>query len=167
MTVTATDPEVVAQATCDDVVARMAPLRDVRRPPAEAPAHEVYCVLVDVRARLDLAETLLTEASRFRIGSRSKAAQRKGEADDAYTDVMAKLAQQAVRRQYEGVEDRRAQANLQTLGVRRRARTAQRVADIADDCYERVRTLYFSLRDLRQELLESLRYLEWETSMER
>lgn len=167
MTATATDPEAVAQATCDDLVVRMAPLRDIQRPAAEASANEVYVVLVDVRARLDLAETVLLEVTRFRSGSRSKAAQRKGEADDAYTEAMAKLAQQAVRRQYEGVEDRRAQANLQTLEVRRRARTAQRVADIADDCYERVRTLYFSLRDLRQELLDSLRYLEWETSMER
>jgi len=167
MTVTATDPEAVAQATCDDLVTRMAPLRDIVRPPADAPPHEVYGVLVDVRARLDLAETLLTESQRFRIGSRSRAAMRKGEADDAYTEAMAKLAQQAVRRQYEGVEDRRAQANFQTLPLRRKARTAQRVADIADDCYERVRTLYFSLRDLRQELLDSLRYLEWESHLER
>jgi hypothetical protein len=167
MTTSAVDPEIAAQKQCTALASQMAELRQFHRPPAGAPPVEVYEALIDVRGRLDQAEELLTESARFKAGMRSRARKLDGDADDAFASVMARLGKQSMRREFEGVQDRVSQARLETLEQRRQARIAMRIADIAEDCYDRVRTMYFSLRDVRGELVESLRYLEWESHLER
>jgi hypothetical protein len=161
------DLEAKTRVICDDLLTRMSPLRQVERPGAFAPPVDVHEALIDVRARLDLAERVLVDTGRFRSEVRSRAAELEGEADEVYATAMAQLSTSAMRREFEGVQDRICQAKLTALAMTRRARTARRVADIADSCYEQVRAMYFSLRDLRGELMESLRYLEWESNLER
>jgi hypothetical protein len=167
MTASPDDPEARTRATCVHLLERMEPLRRVERPSAYAPPTDVHEALIDVRGRLDLAEQVLIDVGTFRAEVRSRAALLEGEADEAYFTAMTELAKSSRRLEFEGVQDRICAAKLAALPKTHRARTARRVADIADSCYERVRTMYFSLRDLRGELLSSLRYLEWESNMER
>ncbi len=129
--------------------------------------HDVHEALLAIRARLDMAEQLLKSARIERRRFRARAKIRRQEADDAYDEQLAKLAEGAVRREFEGAQERMAKARLHVLEKTRKMRTAEAVRDLVDDAYEGLRDQFFGLRDIRQELLDRLRELQWESSMER
>ena len=156
------------QALCDGLEARMDVLRwGVVIPPASAEGHDVHEVLVDVRGRLDLAETLMREARRERRRFRTKAAMRRREADEAYDEALGKASEGAVRREYESARERENKARLATLDRRRAANRADDARAIVDDCFDGLRESMFGLLNTREELIARLRELQWEVGMER
>jgi len=141
-------------------------LRDFKVPEAEAEPDLVYAALHDLRGKLDRAEAIVADSARFRGRARRKARRLAAEADDAYDRELVNMGRQGARPEYEGAQERYAQARLGSLGPRTLARTAQRLADLADDQHEQLRGSYFALRDIREELLTALRYLPWLHSLE-
>lgn len=142
-------------------------MRGLTRPgPAASPA-EVHRALVTARGQLDRLEAIVIEVSAYRAGVRIRARELEQVASDAYDRRLRGIAQQGVRRDYEGAQERYAEARLDSLGVQQEARTAQRVTDIVASCEETVKALYRGLRDVREELLASLRYLAFENTLDR
>jgi hypothetical protein len=165
------DPaEIAARAQYARLQASMARLRAFDVPWHGAGGHELGEALAGehgVRTRLDLAEGLLQESARFRDEVVRTARALAQAADDAFDGKMTGAGRTGRGPEFEGVKDREASARLDTLELRRPARTAERVADIARTEHERLRTSFYGLRDIRQELLDRLRELQWETGMER
>lgn len=161
------DPEKLAQDTCSTLLDGMTTLRDFPWPSTGVPAPVVHSSLVDLRGRLDLAEELVQNAVVFRSQAKSRAAELKEQADDAWDNEISSISEQAVQRDFEGAQARYAKARLSTLPALRRSRTAQRVAELAASTEEQVKTSYRGLKDIREELLARLRYLEWEKALER
>lgn len=153
--------ELDAREAYAEWAAEMAELRDVKVPPANAEAPEMYDALLDLRGKLDRAERIVAESSWDRARARRKARRLAAEADEAYDQELTRMGKQGARPEYEGAQERYAQARVNTLDSRRAARTAERVADIADAGHERLRGSYFAMRDIREELLTALRYLPW------
>jgi hypothetical protein len=136
-------------------------------PGIEAEGYDVHEALLAIRGRLDMAELLLKGARIERRRFRARAKIRAQERDDEYDKQLAKLAEGAVRRDYEGAQERMAKARLHVLGLTRTQRTAEAVRDLVDDAYEGLRDQFFGLLNIRQELLDRLRELQWESSLER
>jgi hypothetical protein len=141
--------------------------RPLEVPGADAEGHDVHEALLAVRDRLDMAELLLKGARIERRRIRARARIRQQERDDEYDRRLAKLAEGAVRREFEGAQERMAKARLDVVELTRAQRKAEAVRDLVDDAYEGLRDQFFGLLNIRQELLDRLRELQWESSMER
>ncbi len=136
-------------------------------PGVEAEGHDVHKALLAIRGRLDMAELLLKGARVERRRFRARAKIRQQERDDEYDEQLAELAKGAVRREYEGAQERMAKARLHVLELTRTQRTAEAVRDLVDDAYEGLRDQFFGLLNIREELIARLRELQFETAMER
>jgi hypothetical protein len=156
-----------AEAQCAAVEEAMIRLRAVMVPPVTAEGHEVHEALLDVRARLDSAEVLLREFRAERRRFRARAALRQQERDDAYDARLNELAKGAVRREFEGAQERMAQARAHVLELTRRARTADACKRLVEDCFDGLKDQFFGLLNIREELITRLRELQFETTMER
>jgi hypothetical protein len=157
-----------ARAWAEERVAAMAELREFAVPAPDADGHDVHDAVRELRGKLDLAETILQDASRRLRKARREARRLGAVADDAFDDEMDALAKKAVRLEYQSVHDRLAMARVASSPKRRSAREAERVADIVEEAVDHIKSAYFALRDIRRELLATLEhYLPWEASLER
>jgi hypothetical protein len=156
-----------AAALCTPHLEEVRKLRKFVRPKHSASPSEVHEALLDVRGRLDRMEGLLSDLSMWRAAARIRISELEQDALEAWDreatakDLMHRSSG------YEGKEERYAHWNLKTLKQRQRVRTAQRVADIFALHEDQARAAYRGLRDVREELLATLRYLQWEVVMER
>jgi hypothetical protein len=168
---TKADPaETAAREKYAELFLAMARLRAFPYPPHGAGGEVLADALAGqdgIRTRLDLAEQVLQESARFRDDIVRLARALTQAADDEFDKKMTGAGRTGRGPEFEGVKDREASARLDTLEDRRKARTAERVADIARTEHERLRTSFYGLRDIRQELLDRLRELQWESGMER
>jgi hypothetical protein len=156
-----------AEALFGRAVAAMDRQRAFAVPPHEASPDDVSAALVRLRAQLDTAEVVLVHVYQLRADARARFRRADAAAGDAYDEALAKLAKTAVRREYEGVQDRLVSARVAALPLRQEARSAERVRDMAEVAAERVRASYFAMRDIREELLSRLRHAQWESHLER
>lgn len=166
----------LVKALCDELEEAMQALRfgGLELPPhgvegvtAEAEGQDVHATLLDVRARLDLAEELMTKARRERRKFRAKAVQRQVERDESYDRVMASLGEGAVRREYEGTKDREAKARMRVLELTQTANRAAAARVMVDDCFDGLKDTFFGLLNVREELIARLRELQFQTVLER
>lgn len=148
-------------------------LRAVRYGDWAMPGHDadppvVHAAMLDMRERLDAAGPLMTELRWFRNEAHSQARLAAAAADEAYDEVLEKLSGRAVTREFESIRDREVIARVKVIPQRRRANLHRRLADIADGAWDEAQALFFSMRDVRGELIVTLdKYLPWENSMER
>jgi hypothetical protein len=157
-----TEDEQSVAGLCERLVADMALLRAFPVPPHDAQPSAVHEAIIELRARLDLAEGLMTEMARRRRKARRVARQRSEAADDSYDAEMARLAERAIRLEYQGVRDRIAMAQVHASAYRRKARQAERLADLIEEAEDAVKSAFFGLRDIRKELLSRQdSYLPW------
>lgn len=157
------------ESQCLSLLGRMSQLRDfaLTADDWEDP-REVYRRLVsDLRPRLDQAETVLADAARLRRQARNAALRAAADASTAYDDQLAKASAGAMRREYESVKDREVLARVSAGPKFRAQRAAEAEAARVDLAYEAVRGMFYGLRDIREELLQALRHLPWEASLER
>jgi hypothetical protein len=163
----------VVKALCDELEEAMRVLRfGTEAEPLVLPGHtavggEVHEALLDVRARLDQAEELMTGARRERRRFRAKAVQRQVERDEEYDRVMAGLGEGAVRREYEGTKDREAKARMRVLELTQTANRAAAARVMVDDCFDGLKDTFFGLLNVREELIARLRELQFESTLER
>jgi hypothetical protein len=161
--------ELAAQERCDRILAglRSARYGDWAMPDHDADPPVVHQRLLDMRERMDAAAPLMTELRRYRAEARSQARLAAAEADEAYDAVLGDLVKTATRREYESIKDREVTARVKVIQQRRQANLMQRLADIMDAAWEEAQALYFSMRDVRGELIVTLdHYLPWLKSTE-
>jgi hypothetical protein len=103
----------------------------------------------------------------FRSAARARAKDAAGERSDKWDERSAALRRTAVGDQYQSGRQHEADVNLEILPQTAAARTAQRVADLADDTSRQVELLFKGLDGARYDLVARLRYLQWEDSISR
>lgn len=161
--------EDAAQAQCTRILAALHAARygDWAMPAHDADPPVVHAALLDMRQRMDAAATLMTELRKYRNEARSQARLAAAEADEKYDGELEKLSGRAVTRQFESIKDREVIARVKVIKDRRHANLMQRLADIMDAAWDEAQSLYFSMRDVRGELIVTLdHYLPWLKSME-
>ena len=152
---------------CAALLQELAELRAFPVPAHDADGREVHEAIRELRARLDRAEVIRRDISVLVGRARREARGLGGTADEAYDTELGRLSQRAVTREYESIKDREVTARLKALEARKAARKAERAADIMAEAEKAADGMYFSLRDIREELLTTLRsYLPWLASVE-
>jgi len=136
-------------------------------PAGGAGGEVVHGALLDVRARLDLAEELKLAARKLRREFRDKARLRAQERDDEYDRRLDKLSDGAMRREWESGREREARARLAVLELTRAARTAEAARARVEEMFDSLTDMFFGLLNIREELIARLRELQFETAMER
>jgi hypothetical protein len=153
---------------CTPLVEEMGGLRAFRAPPLAAHPADVHSALRDdLRARLDRAEQVLIDIDGYRRRALRAVAVREAAAAEAYDAELVKSSRRAVQRQYESIKDREVVARVAASQQYRALAAAKREAALVEQAHAAVRQMVFGLRDVREELLATLRYLPWEASMER
>ncbi len=146
-------------------LAEVAELRRVEVPDASAQPPAVYKALLEVRGNLDRVEEILSQAMALRSGAEARARELTEMADD---ELDTRINDRAARaREFESARERFAAASLDVLGVRREARSAQKLADMAASAEARIRLAYRGLESLRSDLQTALRHVSWENSLDR
>jgi hypothetical protein len=137
-------------------------------PQRDAHASRFYEALHYVRAAQDRMEELLGNAITMRGGARRWARSYTDAAEDAF-DARSAALRSTGRGQgdYSTGRERQADVNLQILGSLQTARAAQRMFDEAEEILERLRLAHRGIDTVRQDLNAMLRYLNWDTHMER
>jgi hypothetical protein len=159
--------ELAAEEVMKQLLASMAVLRAFVVPPHDALPEQVHEKIIELRGRLDSAETLVQLAARERRQARRLARRLAEEADDIYDAELGRRSERAVTREFESIQDRTVGARLKALEARRRARTATAVADFVEEAEDSLRSSFFGLRDIRRELLSTQdSFLPWLRSME-
>lgn len=163
------DWEQAARDRCEQVLDGLSTLRTAFEMPAHGTDPDVvHERLTQLRVALDQADVLMDELARFRGELRRIARDKAQQADGAYDTELARLARRAVTREYESIRDREVQARVLVLEQRQAANAAQRLADVADEAWDRAKSRYFTLKDVRRELIVTLEYfVPWERSIER
>jgi hypothetical protein len=146
-------------------LAEVAELRQVKVPKPDAPPPEVYAALLTVRGNLDRVEAILSQAMTVRSGAELSARELADRAGDKLDERIKARAARA--RDYESARERLAEASLDALQERQAARSAQKIADMAASVEARVRLAHRGLDSLRSDLQTALRYLPWESSLDR
>jgi hypothetical protein len=152
---------------CVALLNELAELRAFSVPPHDATPDTVHGALRELRTRLDRAEVIMTEIARLRHRARREYRKLAFELDEAYDEVLAKMSERAVTRQFESIKDREVTARIKSSDARRDAKRADREADVLEEAEEAAKRMFFGMRDIRAELLASLeKYLPWRASME-
>lgn len=159
--------EQVIQAACAELLADMALLRDFPVPSSDADPSAVHAALRDdLRGRLDRAEQLMKEIRKNKRRARRALWARTAAYNEAYDAALEKLSKRAVGRDYEGVHDREVQARVAASAEHRKVVAAERVLDLVEEAEDVMQSMFFGLRDIRGELMKSLDFLPWRSSME-
>ena len=147
----------------------MAGLRDFKVPAHDADPSEVHRVLREVlRPRLDRAEVIMAEVAGHRRRAKRAAKHAAAATSDAYDAALVKFSTRAMSREYESIKDREVQARVTSSPQRKAQRDAEDTADLIEQAEDAAKGMFFGLRDIRRELLDTLEhYLPWEASMER
>lgn len=137
-------------------------------PPAGAPAGRVYEALVTTRAALDQTEEILRNAVGYRGGVRRWAQDAEFEEADEFDRRSA--AQRRSGREagnYTTGREREADIRLQMLPQVRENRARTRLRDECEELLEAIRIAHRGIDGARQDLVAVLRYLQFESHLER
>lgn len=158
-----------AQARCDRILEGLRAARYGKwvTPAHDADPNDVHKALLDMRERMDKAAVLMSELRRYKHEVHSQARMAAAAADEVYDTELDRLSKRAVTREYESIRDREVQARMKAIEKRQAANRMQRLADIADAAWDEAQAVFFSMRDVRGELIVTLdKFLPWLKSME-
>jgi hypothetical protein len=136
-------------------------------PDTNAAPSEVHEAIQVLRGNLDRLEGILADVTALKIANRAAQRAREEEAQDAWDKQADIESRAAVRREFEGAEERYARWRLSTLPQLQAVRQARVLAEFSAQTEARVAIMFRGLRDVREELLVRLKYLQWESAMER
>lgn len=160
-------PEQDIRAQVTAWLTELAELRSYKRPQHEAPPADVHAALILVRGRLDRMEAIAASLASARSAAQSRARALQEAASDAWDALADKEAKSGTRREWEGKEERYARWRVATFDQIRAARQAVLLADFMTDADVRASRALRGLQQVRDELRDTLRYLPWESSLER
>jgi hypothetical protein len=123
--------------------------------------------IIELRGILDRLEEIHSDAISLSGGTRRQAAELGAIAQDAWDQASAAPERPRAGREYESGAERAARWNLSTHAQRAAARRASHAAGIAADAEKRIRLAHAGAEGMRQELIPVLRFLQWETTIER
>jgi hypothetical protein len=161
------DPGTVARQQCAmwaDAAGRWR-FQDLPRPNAQASPSDVKDALVEVRARLDSIEVILSQVISFKAGTAAQAESLERVADDAWDD-QALAEQRRPRPEYQGSKERYAYWNIAIRVQRARARDARDLANLARSTYDQIKLHYDGLNETRRDLAARLTHARWEIHLE-
>lgn len=145
----------------------LAELRQYERPLHEAAPAEVHSALIQVRGRLDRMESIAGSLASARSAAQSRARVLQDVAGDAWDALADQESRSGARREWEGKEERYGRWRVATFDQIRAARQAVLLADLLADADARAARMLRGLQQVREELLATLRYLPWESALER
>lgn len=162
------DPTAFITAQSGAWLAEVGKLATVRMPVLEAPPQNYRAALLLARANLDRLQEIMLQVMILRGGAERKALQCEQAAEDRWNELAAQANQTGTgARDYEGAKERYARFSVQCFPQTRTARQWRLAADMAKELSEQIRTVYFGMKDVRGELLEHLRTLVLESSLDR
>lgn len=138
-------------------------------PYSEASPQVVLNSLLDNRQRVDRLEEIYLQVVQIRARLSRRTSAIKAEADDAWTEALMALKSQGARNrdQYEGPRERYAEADLATLTLKRKARKAEELLDVAEEADEVIKTALRGLNEVIQDHRIWLRSLQFQTYLEK
>jgi hypothetical protein len=138
-------------------------------PPPSASVTDIQGALRDVRQRQDRVEELLRRAMRAKVHAQRAAAAAQATADEAWDQTITRQRVAPVVRgdEYMTAKERHAHANLEVLEPRRAARAADELAHLCEATVDQLRTCYWGLSGLREDIRELLRTTAFESHLER
>jgi hypothetical protein len=159
------DRSAAIQQIGNEWLAEVAELRAVDVPDVSAQPPDLRKVLVIARGNLDRLEEIYAQAMALSSAAKTRARELTEKADDALDTAIAARGKRA--RDFEGARERLADASLTVLGPRQAARSAQKVADMAAGVEKRIRLHYYGLSGARDDLINRLRGVAWESNLDR
>jgi hypothetical protein len=162
-------PEAVAavRAQLDDWVARSIELRSISLPAANAGPQAFHEARVQARASLDQLEEILSQAMALRGMLRRAHQDLSDAADDAWDDISHRRNVSGRVDQYSAGRERVAECNLATRVQRAEVREIARLLDSANEALERLWLKYRGLSATKYDLVQELKYHDYETYLER
>lgn len=142
-----------------------AELRVFPMPGVAAQPEEVREALVDLRARLDRLEEILSAVTLVKLGTAAGQKAAEEEAQDAW-DRQADHDRNRQVRDYEGAEERYARWRVSTFTEIRAARQKRVLADQARQVEGDVKRRFYGLRDIRGELIERGRQFMFDSNLD-
>lgn len=145
-------------------------LRMGAEPPSPAAdVTELRAGLLDTRRRQDRVEELLRTAVRIRARAQRAQHAATAEADDAFDTAIHRQRGATVTPggEFTSARERTAEANLATLDARHRARRASELAHVCDEAVEVLRSAFWGLSGVREDIRDLLRATAFESHLER
>jgi hypothetical protein len=138
-------------------------------PYSEASPQVVLNSLLDNRQRVDRLEALYLQVIQIRARLSRRTSAVKAESEDAWAEALASMKAQGARNrdQYEGPRERYAEADLATLELKRKARKAEELLNIAVEADDVIKTALRGLNEVIQDHRIWIRSLQFQTYLEK
>lgn len=142
---------------------------DSSMPYSEASPQVVLNSLLDNRQRVDRLEGIYLQVIQIRARLSRRTSAVKAEAEDAWAEALSSMKSQGARNrdQYEGPRERYAEADLATLDLKRKARKAEELLNIAIEADDVIKTALRGLNEVIQDHRIWLRSLQFQTYLEK
>jgi hypothetical protein len=153
------DSEVVAQL--DSLMQEAIELRSLAKMPHRTDqADEILDRLYECRQALDRLEEIMRTVNRLKYLAQRQKATFEAVADDAWATSLSKIRQiPSFKGDYVGPREKYAEADLSTMEQRRRHRQAEELLSHVSEVNEFVRTCYFGLNGVRDDIKSLIRTL--------
>lgn len=138
-------------------------------PPVAPDPAELQRHLLDARGRQDRVEELLRNALRIRARAQRANHAATAQADDAFDEAIHRQRCAPVQSggEFTSARERAAEANLATMDLRRTARTTAELTHVCEEAVEVIRSAYWGLSGVREDLRVLLRSTAFESHLER
>lgn len=148
-------------------LAEVAELRKVEVPDVSAQPPDLRKVLVEARGNLDRLEEIYALAMAMSSAAKIRARELAEAADDALDKAIRERTKRV--RDFEAARERIADAKLddKVFPKLAAARQGQKLADLAADIEKRIRLHYYGLSGARDDLINRLRGVSWESNLDR
>lgn len=138
-------------------------------PPVTPDPAELQRHLLDARGRQDRVEELLRVALRVRARAQRASHAASAEAKEAFDAAIHRQRSTPVQTggEFISAREREAEANLATIDLHRAARRAAELTHVCDEAVEVIRSTYWGLSGVREDIRELLRSTAFESHLER
>lgn len=162
------DPSTVAE-TLASLMKEAVSLRfQGQLPGSQAGPLEVLESLLECRKRADRIEGLYLQALTIKGTLSRRSALDKAEADDEWAESLIRVRNSPTYKSnsYAGPREKYAEADLETLDQRRKARKSGELLSLADEAVDVIRTTLTGLNNTRQDHISWIRSLQFMSTLE-
>jgi hypothetical protein len=144
-------------------------LRAVALPSGGNPHTYDNALNTQIRPRLDRLEALRSKAMTLRTTMKVRARVAKDAKEDAWDEAWQQMSRTGGRAgsDYDNARERSARINLRIIAETRAMRQWQIAADMAEDTHEQVKQMHEGMKDVRQDAIQHLKHVVWESTLER
>lgn len=156
-------------ARMEDFMAEVVELRSsVELPKITDHADEIVERLQHTRQALDRIEEIWRTVGRSKALAQRQMTSLENVANDAWANALRNLRALPTFRntEYVGPRERYAEADLSTMDARQNFRRAQEQLSHIEEAYDFVKTVYFGMKDVREDIKDILRAQSVQTKME-